>query len=149
LAVAAGVVCTFSGVSRRLAALACIGFAASAAGCGDGREHLIGADALRDCLAKRGASFGGQRPGATGYAPLFHLAPDLQGRIAGSSIGVFIERSSDAALHGAADARGTLGGLGISNAAGSVLVQRNAVVVFEPPPSNGARDAVRSCLEAG
>jgi hypothetical protein len=135
-------------VSGRLAALACVGFAASAGGCGDGAQ-LTEAAALRDCLAKRGASFGGQRPGATGYAPLFHLAPSFEGRIAGSSIGAFVEKSSAAASRDAADARGALREVGNPDPARSVMAHKNAMVVFEPPPSGAAREAVRACLEAG
>jgi hypothetical protein len=106
----------------------------------------VGADALRDCLAKHGASFGGQRAGATGYATLFHLAPDLQGGIVGSSIGVFVEKSTRLARRDAADAESALAAVGVSDPAGSVVQNRNAVVVFEPPPSGRARDAVRACL---
>lgn len=127
--------------------MACIGLAAWSAGCGGGdSEPLIAKDSLRDCLAKQGATFTGQRPSATGYAPLFHLAADLQGRIAGSSIDVFIEKTPEAARRDAADARGAVGAIGISDPAGSVVVSRNATVVFEPPPSDRARAVVRSCL---
>ena len=127
--------------------MACIGLAAWSTGCGGGdSESLVGVDSLRDCLAKQGATFAGQKPSATGFAPLFHLAADLQGRVAGSSIDVFIEKSSEAARGDAADARGALSSIGISDPAGSVVVSRNAVVVFEPPPSARARAAVRSCL---
>jgi hypothetical protein len=144
----AGAVASVHGVSRRLGALACIGLASwTTAGCGGGGgEQLVGADALRDCLAKHGASFGSQRPGATGYATLFHLAADLQGRIAGSSISVFIEKSARAARRDAADAKSALSAVGVNDPAGSVLLNRNAVVAFEPPPSERARDAVRACL---
>jgi hypothetical protein len=106
-------------------------------------------DSLRDCLAKQGATFAGQKPSATGYAPLFHLAADLQGRIAGSSIDVFIEKTPEGARRDAADARGSLGAIGISDPSGSVVLGRNVVVVFEPPPSARARAAIRSCLAAG
>jgi hypothetical protein len=127
--------------------MACIGLAAWSTGCGGGESQpLIGADSLRDCLAKQGATFAGQRPSATGYAPLFHLAADLQGRVAGSSIDVFIEKTPDGARRDAADARGALSAIGAPNPAGSVVVSRNAVVVFEPPPSGRARAAVRSCV---
>jgi hypothetical protein len=106
----------------------------------------VGANALRDCLAKQGASFGGQHPGATGYATIFHLAADLQGSIAGSSIGVFIEKRAQGARRDAADAKSALSAIGVTDPAGSVVLDRNAVVVFEPPPSVRARDAVRACL---
>ncbi|MFL5906460.1 MAG: hypothetical protein ACJ75Z_02540 [Solirubrobacterales bacterium] len=137
-------------MSRRLGAVVCIGLASWIAGCGgDGGPHPIDADSLRDCLAKQGGSFGGQRPGATGYAPLFHLAADLQGRIGGSSIDVFIEKTVEGARRDAADANGALTSIGVSDPASSVLRERNAVVVFEPPPSGSARAAVRDCLTAG
>jgi hypothetical protein len=137
-------------VSRRLGAVACLVLIPLSSGCGGGGggERTIGADALRDCLARHGASFGGERPGATGYAPLFHLAPDLQGRIAGSSIAVFLEKSAGAARRDAADARGALGAVGIAGGNGTVIQRANAVVVFEPAPSPGAREAVTSCLAA-
>ncbi len=132
---------------RRLGALACIGLTALLQGCGGGGgEHPIEADALRDCLAKHGATFGGQRAGATGYAPLFHLAADLEGSISGSSIEVFIEKSTAAAHRDAADAKAALASVGISDPGGRVVGSRNAVVVFEPTPSTRARGAVRSCL---
>jgi hypothetical protein len=127
--------------------MACIGLIAWTAGCGGGdSQPLVGADSLRDCLAKQGATFAGQKPSATGFAPLFHLAADLQGRVAGSSIDVFIEKTPEGARSDAADARGALSAIGISNPAGSVVLSRNAVVVFEPPPSTRARTAVRTCL---
>jgi len=134
-------------VDRRLGALACIGLTSLLAGCGDGGgEDLIDADALRNCLAKHGASFGAHPAAATGYAPLFHLAPDLEGKIRGSSVEVFIERSAVRARRDAADAKGALTAVGLSEPTGSVEQSRNAVVVFEPPPSSEARSAVRSCL---
>jgi len=127
--------------------MACIGLAAWSTGCGGGdSESLVGADSLRECLAKQGATFAGQKPSATGFAPLFHLAADLQGRVAGSSIDVFIEKTPAGARRDAADARGALGAIGIPDPSGSVMVSRNAMVVFEPPPSARARTAVRSCL---
>jgi hypothetical protein len=127
--------------------MACIGLTAWSAGCGGGgSEPLVATDSLRDCLAKQGATFAGQKPSATGFAPLFHLAADLQGGIAGSSIDIFIEKTPEAARRDAADARGALSAIGISDPAGSVVVSRNAVVVFEPQPSAQARALVRSCL---
>jgi hypothetical protein len=133
-------------VNRRLGALACIGLASWIAGCGGGGESLVGEDALRDCLGKHGATFGAQSPGATGYAPLFHVAADLQGKLGGTSIDVFIEKNADRARRDAADAKGALTAVGISDPAGSIVSQRNAVIVFARPPPAQAREAVRSCM---
>jgi hypothetical protein len=136
-------------VNRRLGALACIGVASWVAGCGGGGESLVGEDSLRDCLGKHGFTFGAQTPGATGYAPIFHVAADLQGAIRGISINVFIEKNAERARRDAADARGALTAVGIADPTGSVVAHRNAVVVFDRPPPAEAREAVRSCLESG
>jgi hypothetical protein len=133
-------------VNRRLGALACIGLASWIAGCGDGGESLVGEDGLRDCLGKHGVAFGAQSPGATGYAPLFHVAADFHGQLAGISIDVFIEKSAARARRTAADAEGALSAVGVSGPAGSVVSQRNAVVVFDRPPTAQARETVRSCM---
>jgi hypothetical protein len=134
-------------VSRRLGAVACLALTSLAAGCGGGGgEQTIAADAVRDCLAGHGATFGAGRAGATGFAPLFHLAADLQGSIGGTSVEIFVEKGLAAARRVAADARGALGSVGISAAGGRVLQLRNAVAVFEPAPSARTRAAVSACL---
>jgi hypothetical protein len=134
-------------VSRRLGAVACLALTSLAAGCGGGGgEQTIAADAVRDCLAGHGATFGAGRAGATAFAPLFHLAADVQGSVGGTSVAIFVERSSAAARRVAADAKGALGSVGISAAGGSVVQRRNAVAVFEPVPSARTRTAVTACL---
>jgi hypothetical protein len=136
-------------VNRRLGALACIGLASWIAGCGGGGgESLIGEDALRNCLGKHGVAFGAQSPGATSYAPLFHVAADLQGTMGQTSIDVFIEKDAQRARRDAADAKGALTGIGVTDPAGSVVAQRNAVVVFDRPPPAQAREAVRACMQS-
>jgi hypothetical protein len=123
-----------------------MGLASWIAGCGGGGEPLIGEDALQNCLGRHGVTFGAQSPGATGYAPLFHVAADLQGEIGGSSLNVFIEKNAERARRDAADAKSALTAVGIANPAGSVVAQRNAVVVFAHPPPAQARELVRSCM---
>jgi hypothetical protein len=133
-------------MNRRLGALACIGLASWTAGCGGGGESLIGKDALRSCLGKQGVSFGAQRPSAAGYAPLFHVAADLQGTIGDSSIDVFIAKNAQRARRDAADAKSALSAVGVQDPSGNVITDRNAVVVFDRPPSARGREAVHSCM---
>jgi hypothetical protein len=134
-------------VSRRLGAVACLIVISLLPGCGGGGgTQTIGRDDLRNCLGAHGAILGPQPSGATGFAPLFHLSPDLQGSIGGTSVAVFVEKNAGAARGVAADARGALGSVGIHPGPGGVVQGRNAVIVLEPAPSARARAAVAACL---
>lgn len=134
-------------MNRRLGAPIAVALAASIAACGSSGETVIHEDALRDCLAHHGATFGGQGQGATGYAPVFHLAADFQGTVAGGSINVFVEKNAVRARSDAADAESALRSVGIQNPSDNLVARKNVVVVFDQPPSADARDTVRSCLE--
>jgi hypothetical protein len=133
-------------VSRRLGAVACLLIVLLATGCGGGGgEKTIATDDLRDCLGKRGATFGATGGGA-GIASFFPFAVDFQASIGRTSIAVSTARDTAAARRAAADARSSLGSVGVAPGSGNVMQRRNAVVIFDPAPSPRARAAVRSCL---
>jgi hypothetical protein len=134
-------------VNRALIAPITLALAASIAACGSSGPSVIHEDALRDCLGKNGATFGTTGQGATGYAPLFHVAADLQGTMSGDSMNVFIEKDAARARSDAADAEGALRAVGVQNPSDNLVAGRNVVIAFDRPPSGASRTAVRSCLE--
>jgi hypothetical protein len=134
-------------VNRRLCAPIAVALAASIAACGSSGESVISEDAVRDCLGHHGATLGGQGQGATGYAPLFHVAADFQGSLGGGSMNVFVEKNSARARSDAADAEGALASVGVQNPSRNMVAGRNVVVVFDRPPSASTRATVRSCLD--
>jgi hypothetical protein len=137
-------------VTRRVGALACIGFAWLFAGCGgEDEEGVTSEKAVRECLA--GSQIGLKAPGkagpATGAAPVY--APDFIAQTSdGISIDILVERTAERARRTAADVRSALAGLGTAGAAGGVVdAEGNVVAVFSVAPSERDREAVRSCLD--
>jgi hypothetical protein len=139
-------------VSRRLGAAASLALVVILPGCGGGGGggSTIGEKALRDCLAQAGIVErppGSQPSGAVGYAPTF--SPDFTAYTRnGVGISVIVQRTDGRARSTAADVRGALASVGTAagGAAGRVLTQANAVVVFSRVPSSADRDAVRACM---
>ena len=134
-------------MNRALIAPLALALAASIGACGSSGESAIHEDALRDCLGKQGATFGTAGQGATGYAPLFHIAADFQGTMGGDSMNVFVEKDAARARSDAADAEGALRAVGLQNPSNNLVEGRNVVIAFDRPPSGATRAAVRSCLE--
>ena len=137
-------------MTRRVGALACIGFAWLFAGCGgEDEEGVTSEKAVRECLA--GSQIGLKAPGnggpATGAAPVY--APDFIAQTSdGISIDILVERTAERARRTAADVRSALAGLGTAGAAGGVVdAEGNVVAVFSVAPSERDREAVRSCLD--
>jgi hypothetical protein len=138
-------------VTRRVGALACIGFAWLFAGCGgEDEEGVTSEKAVRECLA--GSQIGLKAPGqagpATGAAPVY--APDFTVYTNdGVSIDILVEPSTERARRTAADVRSALAGLEtVATAGGGVVdAEGNAVAVFSAAPPKRDREAVRSCLD--
>jgi len=137
-------------VTRRVGALACIGFAWLFAGCGgEDEEGVTSEKAARECLA--GSQIGLKAPGqagpATGAAPVY--APDFTAYTNdGVSIDILVEPSAERARRTAADVRSALAGLETATAGGGVVdAEGNVVAVFSAAPPKRDREAVRSCLD--
>jgi hypothetical protein len=137
-------------VTRRLGALACIGFAWLLVGCGGEEEERVTSEkAVRECLAGSQIELKarGDAGPATGAAPVY--APDFTAYTRdGISIDILVEHTAKRARRTAADVRSALAGLGNASAAhGVVDAEGNIVAVFSAAPSERDRAAVRSCLD--
>lgn len=103
-------------------------------------------DSLRDCLVERGLSL--TRPGAVAGPNLGNVSPDFVAALPnGAGVSVVVEGSAEKARRRAADIRGALQAFGVAAGGELVITARNAIAVFERPPSAENRDAVSACLK--
>jgi hypothetical protein len=115
----------------------------AASGCGgDDSESLLNENDLRDCLTKAGL---GGAPTDTGGYLLLLPAPDFVAHADdGTSLSVTVYGTEEKAKRAAADAEGATQSLG---ATVEVQTKRNAVLVFNPAPSDATRKTVDGCLD--
>jgi hypothetical protein len=119
--------------------------ATAAPGCGGDGEDLVEEGALRDCLAGEGLRF--EPVEVSGGAVLGSAAPDFRlVTEGGDGVDVVVEKGEQKAERTAADVRGSLAAFGSADSV--VLVNRNAVVVFETEPPGDLRQSVENCLDA-
>lgn len=120
-----------------------IAAALALAACGDG-EELVEESSLRECLA--GEDLRVEAPDLTSGAALGNVSPDFRVVAGdGTEADLVVQGTEEKARRSAANIRGALASFG---AAGSeVVTTRNAIVVYEQPPSEGSRDAIDGCLQ--
>ena len=124
--------------------LAALALAAGATGCGGDDGDLIEEGSLRDCLAGEGLKF--EPVEVSGGVALGSVSPDFRlVTESGDGVDVVVQKDEQKAERTAADVRGSLQALGAGDSV--VLVNRNAVVVFEGEPSADLRRSVETCLE--
>lgn len=132
----------FGGIAASLALLVFAGTVIAACGDEDGRVDLTSA---RGCLADAGyqrvqvVDVEGSLPGS--------VAPNLAMERAGIRIEAIVNGNVARAQRRLADLRGALQSFGASDPEGRIVRVSNAVVVFTPVPSAGARRDVISCFE--
>lgn len=129
----------------RLAALVIASLALCAPGCGDGSagDKLLQEDALRACLADAG--LGARTTAGTGGYLLILPAPDFLAQAEdGTDVSVTVYGTEEKAQRAAADARSATQTLGDPV---EVVSKRNAMIVFNPPPSDNVRNAAEGCLD--
>jgi hypothetical protein len=120
--------------------------ATAASGCGGDGEDLVEEGSLRECLATGGLKF--EPVEVSGGAVLGSASPDF--RLVteeGDGVDVVVEKDEQRAERTAADIRGSLATFGSADSV--ILVNRNAVVVFEAEPPGDLRQSVEDCLEGG
>ena len=130
----------------RPAALALTALIAVAAGCGGGVDDVkVDRGQLRECLA--GAGFKSDQGGGAGdRLYLGALTPDFRGQLGdGNGLAVVIEPNQQRAERDAADVRSALS-LYASDPDRQLVQGRNALLVFEAPPSSEQRGALSGCL---
>jgi hypothetical protein len=134
-------------VSRPLSVLLVLFATAWLAGCGGG-DDLIDEGSLRDCLAQAGLGPKPTGEASASYAPVYlNTAPDFSAYTQdGARLDVVVQGNADKARRTAADVRGAMLPLGISNADERVLAEKNVVAVFDQTPSSEDRGAASSCL---
>lgn len=129
---------------RRAAALTAIALTLPTASCGGG-EETVSEESLRDCLADAGLSFAG--PAELSGPNLGNVSPDFVAAMpAGGSVSLVVFGTEEKARRAAADVRGALQGFGLAGGADLVISDRNAIAVFERPPSAEDRETVGVCL---
>jgi len=130
---------------KRAAALTALALTLPAASCGGG-EETVSEDSLRDCLVDAGLEFGG--PAELAGPSLGNVSPDFVGVLpAGGSVSLVVEGTEEKARRKAADIRGALQGFGLAGGADLVITGRNAIAVFERPPSAEDGEIVGPCLK--
>jgi hypothetical protein len=131
---------------KRAALLAVALSALPAASCGGG-EETVSEDSLRDCLIEQGLTRS-TGPAALASPNLGNVSPDFVASLPnGAGVSVVVEGSAESARRSAADIRGALQAFGLAAAGELVISARNAIAVFERPPSAQDRDAVSGCLK--
>lgn len=102
-------------------------------------------DSLRDCLLEGGLSFSG--PAQLAGPSLGNVSPDFVAALPeGSGVSLVVEGTAEKARRQAADVRGALQGFGVAGAGDRVITGRNAIAVFERPPTAQDRETVGACL---
>ena len=130
--------------SRFALLLAATTLAVGATGCGDG-EDLLEEPSLRDCLA--GEELELEPVNVSGGVVLGSISPDFRlVTPAGEGVDVVVQGTEQKASRTAADIRGSLQAFGAADSV--VIVNRNAIVVFEGKPSADLRRRVEDCLDA-
>lgn len=105
------------------------------------QQNLLQEDQLRDCLADAGLESGAENGGS---ALILLPAPDfVVNSEDGTDISVTVYGTEPKAERAAADAGSATQTLGDSV---EVASERNAVLIFNPPPSEATREAAEGCL---
>ena len=134
-------------MNRALSLLAVAALASPLASCGDENDDLLAEDTIRECLADQG--MGAKPRGRDVSSPPVYLstAPDFSAYSRdGTRVDVVVQGTEEKAEQTAADVRGAMLPLGISDADKRVVAKRNVVAVFADSPSREEREAVSACL---
>jgi hypothetical protein len=132
-------------MARRLAAIALsLALCAGIAACGEEEEQLVDEDELRGCLTGEGLKM--EAPDLSSSAALGSTTPDFRALTAeGTAVDLVVLGTERKAERAAIDIRAARAGFG---GGGEVLVNRNAIAVFDVAPTEGSRSTVESCLAA-
>jgi hypothetical protein len=136
-------------VSRALSAVLALALAGTLVACGSEDSDQLSEGDVRECLAGNGLGAKPPADAASRYAPLYlSRAPDFSAYSeGGTQVDVVVQGAADKAERTAADVRGAMLPLGISDADQRVVASRNVVAVFAESPSSDERKAVSGCLE--
>ena len=102
---------------------------------------------MRECLAEHGMGAKPRGEAATSPPVYLSAAPDFSAFSSdGTRVDVVVQGNDAKAERAAADVRGAMLSLGISDSDQRVVAQRNVVAVFADSPSREEREAVAGCL---
>jgi hypothetical protein len=134
-------------VNRALGLIAAAALAGLLASCGDDESDLLAEDSVRECLADHGMGAKPRGGEASGPPVYLSTAPDFSAYSrAGTRVDVVVQGTDAKAERTAADVRGAMLPLGISDADQRVVAKQNVVTVFADSPSREEREAVSACL---
>jgi hypothetical protein len=134
-------------VNRALGLIVVAALAGALTSCGAEESDLLTEDSVRECLADHGMGAEPREAEASGPPVYLSTAPDFSAYSRdGTRVDVVVQGTAAKAERTAADVRGAMLPLGISDANQRVVTKQNVVAVFADSPSREEREAVSACL---